>query len=169
MQWIKSSKLAIYTMALLIPCMEIDFWGAWFEVFWMCLFKNLSKFFQKLHFLQNPGFRSLQVKKTHIWHFHSCFLVFSYHISIIQKENFECILPRHLFCIFEWCESDLYLNYKQSFWKLLHCIPWHQFDSAFDPLGNQPKVVYWDYIFYFFLTIFILPFLPNWVIKSTLS
>ena len=47
-------------------------------------------------------------------------------------------------------KCDLYLNYKQSFWKLLHCIPWHQFDSAFDPLGNQPKVVYWDYIFYFF-------------------
>ena len=66
-------------------------------------------------------------------------------------------------------KCDLYLNYKQSFWKLLHCIPWHQFDSAFDPLGNQPKVVYWDYIFYFFLTIFILPFLLNWVIKSTLS
>ena len=54
------------------------------------------------------------------------------------------------FSVAKVIKCDLYLNYKQSFWKLLHCIPWHQFDSAFDPLGNQPKVVYWDYIFYFF-------------------
>ena len=53
----------------------MSFWG-----------KALFDLGQKVHFL----------KRTHTWHFHSCFLVFSYHTSIIWKQNFECILPSHL-------------------------------------------------------------------------
>ena len=43
-------------------------------------------FGQKVNFL----------KRTPIQHFHSCFLVFSYHFTIISEQNLECILPTHL-------------------------------------------------------------------------
>ena len=36
-------------------------------------------------------------KRTHNWHFHSCFLVFSYYVSIDEKQNFERIFPSHRF------------------------------------------------------------------------
>ena len=36
------------------------------------------------------------LKRTPIQHFHSCFLVFSYHFTIISEQNLECILPTHL-------------------------------------------------------------------------
>ena len=49
--------------------------------------------------LPNSEFVSILVKTWNfspIQHFHSCFLVF-YHVSINEKQNWECILPSHLF------------------------------------------------------------------------
>ena len=37
------------------------------------------------------------LKRTHIWHFNSCFLVFSYH-------HWECIFAHPSLRIFKWCE-----------------------------------------------------------------
>ena len=45
----------------------------------------------------NSGQKGDFLKRTPIQNFHSGFLVFSYHVSIIQKQNLECILPIHLF------------------------------------------------------------------------
>ena len=39
------------------------------------------------------------LKGTSINHFHSCFLVFFYHVSIISKNNWEFIFPCHLFVL----------------------------------------------------------------------
>ena len=71
----------------------------------------------------------------------------SNYVLIVYLQGIKFVLPLIWFSVAKVIKCDLYLDYKQSFWNLLHCIPWHQFDSAFDPLGNQPKVVYWDYFF----------------------
>ena len=97
-----------------VPNWKFMIWHFWFPASKKKLFPNtfiwsvlkvpLLYFFKNVsQFLPNQGFRSIQVnkvhflKRTHIWHLNSCFLVFSYHVNIIQKQNFECILPSHLF------------------------------------------------------------------------
>jgi len=52
----------------------------------------------------NKNFFFIFLKRTSIQHFHSCLLAFSYHVIIIQKQNWECILPHPSLRIFEWCE-----------------------------------------------------------------
>ena len=47
------------------------------------------------------------LKRTHIWHFDSCFLVFSYHVIIIWKQNWQCIFAHPSLSIFEWCAISL--------------------------------------------------------------
>ena len=63
-------------------------------------FKHVSQFLPNSRFKSiqalDPGRKTPFLKRTH-WHFHSCFLVFSYHVNIIEKQYFECILLNHLF------------------------------------------------------------------------
>jgi hypothetical protein len=47
------------------------------------LFQKCVLFSLKSKIYVNSGQKVPFLKRTHIWHFHSCFLVFSYHISII--------------------------------------------------------------------------------------
>ena len=73
-----------------------------FEVLWMCHYL----------FLQNPGYRSIQVKKClfskgHIGIF-ILVIVFSYHVSIIEKQ-FRMYFAQPSFCIFEWCVTRITL------------------------------------------------------------
>ena len=42
-----------------------------------------------------------------------CFLVFSYHVIIIEKQNWECIFAHPSLRIFEWCELYVF-NFQQT-------------------------------------------------------
>ena len=64
--------------------------------FIMCL-----SLFQIQNFCQNGDF----LKRTSVQHFHFPFLVFSYHVSIIQKQTSECILPSHLSLWAVWAKQ----------------------------------------------------------------
>ena len=85
---------------------------------WRYLATNFFKFHardQKCHF-RNCQF----LKRTPIQHFHSCFLVFSYHM-----QNWECILPSHLLAfsngvIIILKIYDIWVIIRQKP-KVLHC------------------------------------------------
>ena len=79
----------ITNLALLIPCMEFQFfWPNYLHL--KCFECAISKLFQKCVSVSsksrikvNSGQKVPFLKRTHIWHFHSCFLVFSYQVIII--------------------------------------------------------------------------------------
>ena len=96
---VNSATSEIANLALLTPCTKFEkFCGqiSSFEVLWMCHYETFSimclSLFQIQNFCQNGDF----LKRTSVQHFHFPFLVFSYHVSIIQKQTSECILPSHL-------------------------------------------------------------------------
>ena len=60
------------------------------------------------------------LKKTPIQHFHSCILVFSYHVSIILEEDLECILPSHLLAFSIVCIK--YRKYGSSSLSTTHSV-----------------------------------------------
>ena len=52
----------------------------------------------------NSGQKGDFLKRTFIQHFHSCFLVFSYHDHHL-KAKFGMYFAQPSYCIFEWCRS----------------------------------------------------------------
>ena len=103
MQGIKSAKLAISNLA------PNTFISKFLNVSLVNFFKNVS------HFLPNPGFRSIQVKKS-AFSFSKDTLAFSFLFPSVllscwhhSKAKFRMYFPLQSFCIFEWCVTRITL------------------------------------------------------------
>ena len=70
--------------------------------------------YSKSRICVNSGWKVYFLKRIPIQHFHLCFLVFSYHLSIVQKQNWECILPNHLFAFSNGVTCELYRQCNAS-------------------------------------------------------
>ena len=76
-------------------------------------FHNVSQSLQTLKLLSILCKKVNFLTRTYIQHFHSCFLVYSYHVSIIQNQNLKCILPSHLFAFLNGVASETFGNFKK--------------------------------------------------------
>ena len=93
-----------------------------FSIMCLSLFQiqNLCQLWKKGDFL----------KKTSIQDFHSCFLVFSYHL----KSKFGMYFAQPSFCIFEWCGLYCGRNLQPPVWNRINAYTKRTLELGKDPI-----------------------------------